>query len=417
LGGIFPHHHLCLGYEAAFGRPGPKRLEVHKDFYAVSPLGWTSVQQQPPLLFPQRCVASMNTLKTALVIVLAFVASTAQAIQIGGIALTDLGAGVVPNAINNNGQVVGQDASGQAFMWDGTMHSVGGGTQSCANDINDSGEVVGWFSSSTFNTQFAFKWTSSTGTVMLWPGGGYNASAEAVSNSGTVVGWINSGGVTQSAEWSSGGTMTALFSSTTNHKAMGIDNTGEVVGVQIDSSGNPVAGYYWSGHGNTGNWTSSFPTFFPLAGLTNSGATAGQYSSSSQAAYLPVLIGGQALWVLPKLSASDLSALAFGLNDEGSVVGESGGKGFLYDTTTLQLYNMSDFLPPLSPFTQLTALNDIGNSNEFIGVGLVDGVQHGFVGQITPEPSIFVLLGIGSAALLAWACWRRRRGQASNLSH
>jgi len=38
------------------------------------------------------------------------------ALEIDGITLTDLGAGVVPNATNNLGQVVGQDASGQAFF-------------------------------------------------------------------------------------------------------------------------------------------------------------------------------------------------------------------------------------------------------------------------------------------------------------
>ena len=51
-----------------------------------------------------------------------------------------------------------------------------------------------------------------------------------------------------------------------------------------------------------------------------------------------------------------------------------------------------------SPFT-----HDINNTNEFIGVGLVGGVSHGFVGQIeAPEPSTLILLGIAFLSFLGW---------------
>ena len=116
-------------------------------------------------------------------VALLFISSTAHAITIGSITLTDLGAGVVPNAINNNGQVVGQNASGQAFLWQNntmTAISMPSGTQSVANDINDSGEVVGWFDNSS-GLQHAFSWTSGTATD-LSAGQSYSSAANAIND-------------------------------------------------------------------------------------------------------------------------------------------------------------------------------------------------------------------------------------------
>lgn len=55
---------------------------------------------------------------------------------------------------------------------------------------------------------------------------------------------------------------------------------------------------------------------------------------------------------------------------------------------------------------QLTTLNDINNSNEFVGEGLVNGVEHGFVGQISsvPEPSTRTMAGIGKQDIAAFFC-------------
>ena len=61
----------------------------------------------------------------------------------------------------------------------------------------------------------------------------------------------------------------------------------------------------------------------------------------------------------------------------------------------LQIYDLSAYLLPGSPFSQLTAASDINNTNEFVGVGLVDGVEHGFVVQIVPEPGILGHAGGG----------------------
>ena len=84
------------------------------------------------------------------------------------------------------------------------------------------------------------------------------------------------------------------------------------------------------------------------------------------------------------------------------MVGYSGSQALLYDLSSATEYNMNALIPTNSPFTQLTTANDINNNNEFIGEGLVDGVEHGFVGQISsvPEP-----LTSFSSASVPSACW------------
>ena len=176
-------------------------------------------------------------------------------------------------------------------------------------------------------------------------------------------------------------------------KAMGVNNKGEIVGVQIDNTGNPNLGFYWDG---VTYWSyTTFPSFYPLAGINNNSMAAG-YDGNVGAYWSPT--GG--LGHTGLLSPSDPSSVVNGLNDNGLLVGTSGGKAFLFDTGVSQIYDLSAYLLPGSPFSQLTAASDINNTNEFVGVGLVDGVEHGFVGQIlVPEPGTSVMLAAIAVAI------------------
>ena len=163
----------------------------------------------------------MKKITLTLLVVLALASGT-RGETITGITLTDLGAGVTPNAINNSGQVVGQDASGVAFMWDGTAHSLGtlGGSQSCANDINDSGVVAGWANKAN-GKKAAFKWDGSM--VNLDPTSTIDNVAEAINSRGDVVGWRQGTSATRSVLWYYDGGWSNLFGSI-NTKALGIND-------------------------------------------------------------------------------------------------------------------------------------------------------------------------------------------------
>lgn len=349
-----------------------------------------------------------NTARASLLAALLCFSSTAHAIQIGGITLTDLGAGVVPNAINNIGQVVGQDASGQAFLWQaGMVAPLGtlGGTQSAANDINDNGLVVGWANSAS-GLQHAFKYSQGAGMADLMPGVAYESVAEAANINSEIAGWIRSGSQTRSAIWYNSGPGFAPLFGNFNSKAMGINDRWQVVGVRLDTSGQPILGYYWNGI-STSEWTTGYGDYYPLGGINNSGVTAGRHLSG--AAYLTIGELGQN--DIGSLDIYDLLAECRGLNNGGLMVGLSGDKAFLFDMTDRSLFNLNNFLPTGSPFTQLTVANDINDSGAFVGMGLVGGVQHGFVGQvtITPEPSTLALLLIATVSAAALRCFRRRR--------
>lgn len=111
--------------------------------------------------------------------------------------MTDLGLpGGAAYAINNLDQVVGRTPGGQAFLWaNHSLKDIGtlGGLTSQAQDINDSGQVVGY--SDTVNTGLvrdrrphAFLYYSDVlhdlGTL-----GGMESYAKGINDKGDVVGW------------------------------------------------------------------------------------------------------------------------------------------------------------------------------------------------------------------------------------
>ena len=96
---------------------------------------------------------------------------------------TYLGTGEA-NAINNYGQVVGRDFSGNAVLWEnGTTTILGRGN---ARDINDHGQVVG------VSGNRACLWQNGT-ALLIGQSGGF---ANSINDSGQVVGY-NIGGVWQ----------------------------------------------------------------------------------------------------------------------------------------------------------------------------------------------------------------------------
>ena len=332
--------------------------------------------------------------------------------------LTDLGAGVHPTAINNVGQVAGQAAGNNAILWSNGVTNVlptFGGTTSFANDLNDSGTVVGW-SLNSVGQQKPFRWDGAT-MMNLEPQAVITGAAESVNNLGDIVGWRTNGTIYKSAWWLPNlpephqfdpHPWTTIFDNElVNNRSLGISdlglyNTCFVVGatysVNPGNYGELVDSFYYDGAGGSTNFSSiMYPDYNPQAGVNTSLLTAG--TNGDQAAYLT--IGPNHLSTLPKLSLSDDFSAFYGLNDLNQIVGTSGEKGILYDQPTSTLFDLNLFPGQTLGFGQVLRLTDINNNGTFVGVALVGGVEHGFVGQLVPvpEPSTWLLLSVAVASL------------------
>jgi probable HAF family extracellular repeat protein len=163
----------------------------------------------------------------------------------------------VANGVNNGGQVAGNatTSSGDthAFLYSGgTMTDIGtlGGTDSEANGINNSGQVVGWARTSGNAAAHAFLYNGGASPVLLDLGtlpGGFNSEAFGINNSGQVVGFVymtdlGSAGAQDAFLYSDGlmqdlNSLIPLNSGWTLEDATGINDSGQICGYGINSSG------------------------------------------------------------------------------------------------------------------------------------------------------------------------------------
>jgi uncharacterized membrane protein len=305
------------------------------------------------------------------------------------IRLVDLGPGMLPTAINLYGQVAGQGADGIAFLWqDGEFTPLGtlGGAQSYANDLNDAGVVVGW-SHDTAGKMKSFRWGAVPGTMEnLDATVVFQGVAEAINNRAEIVGWRSNGTSFRSTFWDASVPNGEILFPGSSHKAFGINDFGDVVGVKYLSDLSFDEGYYWDSSSVFGEMTAEIGTdFWGTAGINNNRIAAGQENTGSGYYALGNLDSDR----IPVLSLDDTFSIANGLNNNDIIVGESDQKGYFYDLSADfqlplgadALYNANEFIRFGASFDSIVRLLDINDGNNFVGVALVDGVEHGFVGD------------------------------------
>ena len=171
------------------------------------------------------------------------------------------------SAINNRGQVVGYSETANTdptcppaptalpVLWEKgqaqPLPLVGTDPDGFANGINDQGTAVG-YSGSCIAATHAVMWKNNTAFVLQDLGGTHSNIAFAINNRGQMVGKVRSADDTTyvAALWQPDGTLTNLGILPGDFAAFatGINNLGQVVGNNFDSSFNWSHGFIWQNY-------------------------------------------------------------------------------------------------------------------------------------------------------------------------
>ena len=300
-----------------------------------------------------------------------------------------------------------------------------GGDVSDAQDINDSGQIVGY----SYTTEGMFHgFLYENGMIIdLGTLGGYHSKANAINNHGQITGhaWTSEGNIHPFL--SDGITMTDLGTLGERFSyAYGINDSGSVVGKGRASApflydgtemislshlfGDSGSAYDINNHGHIAGYGSNYHAFlYDGITVTDLGTLGGNVSSAHSINNHGHIVGSSSTsknlrthaFLYDGTNMIDLGALrglyyatANDINDNGQIVGTSEIDGhdedpvyhaFLYNSKEGML-DLNDLISSDNGWT-LEGANGINNSGQIVGYGEIDGEIHAYLLTPIPEPT------------------------------
>ena len=324
-----------------------------------------------------------------------------------------------------------------------------GGNLSIGNDINSSGQIVGFSTASTDSYGHGFSYTREGGIRDLGTFGHRESNAYRINDFGQIAGWTDGTGpafIRQPA-----GQVDFIASDREDSQARGINNIGQIVGLRSNSpSQDPyvLQAFLYTSDSGASEIDSSWPSSAAY-GINNAGQIVGSarlaiFSQNESHAF--VHTPGQGIEILETLGG--LYGLASSINDAGNVVGsstisESGNiyHSFLYSrqrgmidigcsnctaadinntnfvvgqdqvlgafiySSEVGLVSLQNLIPTDTQW-QLAAASAINDNGQIVGSGRINGETHAFLLTPVPEPSSLKYLLLG---LLPFLTYLRRR--------
>jgi len=272
--------------------------------------------------------------------------------------------------------------SGIAQAYTFTKLDYPGASFTSAEDINDSGKVVGhYYNSPLVNNNHGYIYDGTTYTSLDFPGAS-RTHAFGINDSDIVAGRYNDGGTDHGFFYD--GAYTSLdVPSSIGTAAWDINNSNDIVGYYVDDTEFKRHGFIYK------DSTSTFtPLNFPGAnetyayGLNDSGVVVGTYVDSS---FTPRgFVYNGSTYVAVNYPGA-LMSNADGINNSGIIVGRykdssNNWHGFIYDGSN---YTALDVDLPGTTYTQAI---DINNSGNIAGKYYDGSIYHGFIAQREVAP-------------------------------
>jgi probable HAF family extracellular repeat protein len=337
---------------------------------------------------------------------------TARASASAQYTVTDLGS-FIPTGINISGQVCGNLAvlAGQGWTTNAAVYSNGNiqdlgvipyYASSFANDINVSGQVVGYDSLDGYSRAFLYEngtmlnlsnLFGDTGNAIATSADGINSTGEVVGSAAfiTNAGNFNGGFLYANGEIQGSPLNVSSYPIGSAGNSYAINDSGQIAGV-----GSPAACAAVYSNGNIQPLGTSIAV---ATAINSSGHAIGETYQN-----VPPYQTSSFLYVNGSVTPLTLSASQYpdALNDEDQIVGTVGSDAALFDDGTTT--DLNTLIPDNSGWVleDATAINDLG---QIVGIGTnPSGQTDGFLlTPSVPEP------GSMAASILAFACLLTRR--------